>query len=116
MEAIEYINIIAGGDATTALTIESVGTAAFLLVLSICALKLVFYALRFFERVDKQDDVRRRNAIYLDTIYTQYKVAIVKQAATTEGVVLEDIPETPAKTVAQTIREQVQNEIAPKQF
>ena len=54
----------------------------------------------------------KHNAVYMDDLYTSFKAGYLKKMAKEEGITLENVPEPKRKTIADKLKEDVNNEIA----
>lgn len=95
-------------DFTTARTIESFGNLAVILVVAYIGYILA----RTFKEKCRIWMKSEHNKVYLDDLYTSFKAGYIRKIASEENINLEDIPEPKRKTIADKLKEEVDNEIA----
>ena len=93
---------------TAASTIESFGNLAILFVVAYIGYILA----RTFKEECKVWMKTKHNAVYMDDLCTSYKAGYLKKKAREEGITLEDVPEPKRRTIADKLKEDVDNEIA----
>lgn len=98
------------------LVMQAIGSLITVSAFAYIMIKIVLMFLSLAAATEKYDVEKYKNKTYLDTVYTAYKIGLVRKAATAEGFELNteigNIPVTDSKNIAEILKTQVEREIS----